>query len=59
MIYINIYIYIYIYTLNYFNTTCPPDYHHNGFVATGALEYTQVRLNFAAIQETKDCSSYH
>ena len=34
-IYINIYIYIYIYVI--MKTMCPPDYHHNGFVATHAL----------------------
>ena len=33
-IYINVYIYIYV----IMKTMCPPGYHHNGFVATHALE---------------------
>ena len=33
--YIYIYIYIFIYVI--MKTICPPNYHHNGFVATHAL----------------------
>ena len=33
----NIYIYIYIYVI--MKTMCPLGYHHNGFVATRALEH--------------------
>ena len=36
------YIYLYIYTYTYiyaiFKTMCPPGHHHNGFMATHALE---------------------
>ena len=39
-IYIHIYIYIYTYTYEIMKTMCPPDYHHNGFVATHALDAT-------------------
>ena len=36
-----------------FNTTCPPCHQHNGFMTTGALGYTQVRLHFVVIQESE------
>ena len=34
------YIYIYIYII--MKTMCPPDYHHNGFAATHALEHMYI-----------------
>ena len=34
-------------------TTCPPCHQHNGFMTTGALGYTQVRLHFVVIQESE------
>ena len=37
------YITILLYTY-YFNKACPPDYHHTGFMATGALWHTHIWL---------------
>ena len=32
--------------MHYLNTTCPPNHHHNSFMATGALGHIHVHFTF-------------
>ena len=39
--------------MHHLNTTCPPGYYSNGFMANGALSHTFVSLHVPGIQETQ------